>query len=134
MSYCGDHLDDLGVVYLQGPRKFSDMDVDCDGAQGGPQDDGRCDASTDTQDTTAIKWVIEGYDIGIDDLNPHEHSFVVFGNSGTKPGWKTFIARCRCRACEPQAVVCGDQMVCSSALLFSFFFFNKKKRKKEKGW
>lgn len=112
MSYCGDNLDDLGVVYLQGPSKFSDMDVDCDGAQGGPQDDGRCDASTDTQATTAIKWVIEGYDIGISDLNPHEHSFVVFGNSGSKPGWKTFSPRdVGVEPASLMAVVCGDQMV-----------------------
>ncbi len=117
MSYCGDHLEDLGVVYLQGPVKFSDMDVDCDGAQGGPQDDGRCDASTDTQDTTAIKWVIEGYDIGISDLNPHEHSFVVFGNSGTKPGWPKFSPRdVGVKPASLMAVVCGDQMVHICAL------------------
>lgn len=115
MSYCGDHKNDLGVVYLQGPNKFSNLDVDCDGAQGGPQDDGRCDASTDTQDTTSIKWILDQYDVGISDLNPHEHSYVVFGNSGTKPGWKTFNPRDA--GVEPaslMAVVCGDQMVSHS--------------------
>ncbi|KAJ3463345.1 hypothetical protein MRS44_008131 [Fusarium solani] len=74
-----------GVVYLQGEGgTFSNMDVDCDGAQGGPQDDGRCGESTTTIPTTSIKYIIEGYNVGISDLNPHEHSFVVFGNSGTK--------------------------------------------------
>lgn len=118
MSYCGDHLDDYGVVYLQGPGKFSNMDVDCDGVQGGPQDDGRCDASNTTLTETAVKYIIEGYNVGISDLNPHEHSFVVFGNSGSAFGSE--------RTFDPQeygvkkasimAVICGDNMVCLSFL------------------
>ena len=88
------------------------MDVDCDGAQGGPQDDGRCGESTTTIPTTSIKYIIEGYNVGISDLNPHEHSFVVFGNSGTKPGWKTFDPREHgVQKASLMAVVCGDKMV-----------------------
>ncbi|KAI8725485.1 Endo-chitosanase [Fusarium sp. LHS14.1] len=111
-SYCGDHLEDYGIVYLQGEGgTFSNMDVDCDGAQGGPQDDGRCGESTTTIPTTSIKYIIEGYNVGISDLNPHEHSFVVFGNSGTKPGWKTFDPReVGVQKASLMAVVCGDQM------------------------
>ncbi|KAJ4157607.1 hypothetical protein NW754_009251 [Fusarium falciforme] len=111
-SYCGDHLEDYGIVYLQGEGgTFSNMDVDCDGAQGGPQDDGRCGESTTTIPTTSIKYIIEGYNVGISDLNPHEHSFVVFGNSGTKPGWKTFDPReVGVQKASLMAVVCGDKM------------------------
>ncbi|KAF7561374.1 hypothetical protein G7046_g2758 [Stylonectria norvegica] len=111
-SYCGDHLADYGVIYLQGEDgTFSNMDVDCDGAQGGPQDDGRCGESTTTIPTTAIKSIIEGYNVGLSDLNPHEHSFVVFGNSGTTPGWKTFDPRqYGVQKASIMAVICGDQM------------------------
>ncbi|KAH8881182.1 fungal chitosanase [Thozetella sp. PMI_491] len=111
-SYCGDHLSDYGIVYLQGPNgNLSDMDVDCDGVQGGPQDDGRCHESNTTLSTTAIRDIIRSYSVGIDDLNPHEHSFVVFGNSGTKAGWKTFDPRqYGIQKASLMAVVCGDQM------------------------
>lgn len=111
MSYCGDHLEDYGVVYLQGPGKFGNMDVDCDGAQGGPQDDGRCDGSSTTIPETSVRTIIEGYNVGISDLNPHEHSFVVFGNSG-EGDWPTFDPRTvGVEKASVMAVVCGDQMV-----------------------
>lgn len=88
------------------------MDVDCDGAQGGPQDDGRCGESHTTIPTTAIKDIIQSYNVGISDLNPFEHGFVVFGNSGTKPGWKTFDPRTAgVSKASIMAVVCGDKMV-----------------------
>jgi hypothetical protein len=112
MSYCGDHLDDYGIIYLQGPGKLANMDVDCDGAQGGPQDDGRCDGSSTTIPATAVKDIIAGYNVGIDDLNPHEHSFIVFGNSGTKPNWAVFDPRTQgVRKASLTAVICGDKMV-----------------------
>ncbi|KAF4982334.1 hypothetical protein FZEAL_2033 [Fusarium zealandicum] len=106
-SYCGDHLADNGVIYLLGEGgTFSNMDVDYDGAQDGPRYDGRCDESTMTIPTTAIKSIIQGYNVGISDLNPHEHSFVVFGNSGTKAGWKTFDTReCGVQKASLMAVV-----------------------------
>ena len=114
MSYCGDHIEDYGIVYLQGPRKLANMDVDCDGAQGGPQDDGRCDASRTTIPHTAVSYIIQDLDVGIHDLKPHHHSFVVFGNSGTaeKDGWETFDPReVGVHKTSVMAVVCGDQMV-----------------------
>lgn len=112
MSYCGDHLEDYGIVYLQGPGKMSNMDVDCDGEQGGPEDDGRCDGSTTTIPETSVSYLIKEYDVGIADLNPHVHSFPVFGNSGTKPGWATFDPRTvGVEKASLMLVVCGDQMV-----------------------
>ena len=105
------------MVYLQGEGgTFSDMDVDCDGAQGGPQDDGRCKESTTTQTTTSIRDIIQGYNVGISDLNPHEHSFVVFGNSGKKAGWNVYDPRTAgVQKASIMAVVCGDKMVRTEA-------------------
>ncbi|KAL2164898.1 hypothetical protein VTH06DRAFT_194 [Thermothelomyces fergusii] len=111
-SYCGDHLTDYNVIYLKGPgSQFADMDIDCDGEQNGKGDDGRCGNSHDTQAITSFQWIVEGYNKGIKDLNAFVHPYVVFGNVGSKSGWKTF---------EPQeygikplsvmAVVCGDKM------------------------
>lgn len=113
MSYCGDHLQDYGVVYLQGPGKFSNMDPDCDGVQGGPQDDGRCAGGIDmTQSRTSINRIIKSYNVGITDLNANEHSYVVFGNAGEKSGWKTFDpVTVGVEEASLMAVVCGDKMV-----------------------
>lgn len=106
-SYCGDHLADYGIVYIK-----ANMDVDCDGAQGGHADDGRCGSSHDTQSVTSFQSTVERYGKGIHDLNANVHPYVVFGNTGTRHGWKTF---------DPQeygieplsviAVVCGDKLV-----------------------
>lgn len=119
MSYCGDHLEDFGIIYLQGPGKMANMDVDCDGDQGGPEDDGRCDDSSTTIPETAVRDVIEGYNVGIRDLNPHEHSFVVFGNSGAKKDWATFDPQSvGIEKSSIMAVVCGDQMVRSAVVYY----------------
>jgi len=88
------------------------MDIDCDGAQGGPADDGRCGASTDTQSVTSFQWMLQRYGKGIRDLNANVHPYVVFGNTGSRPGWKTFNPQEY--GVEPlsvMAVVCGDQLV-----------------------
>jgi hypothetical protein len=90
------------------------MDIDCDGAQGGPADDGRCGNSDDTQDITAFADTVKAYKKGISDLNANVHPYVVFGNSGSKAGYKTFDPQQY--GVEPlsvMAVVCGDQLVCS---------------------
>lgn len=114
MSYCGDHLEDFGVVYLQGPGKMANMDIDCDGEQGGPEDDGRCDDTGTTIPQTAIRGTLEEYDVGIPDLNTHEHSFVVFGNSGGKNDWATFDPQSvGVEKASLMAVVCDNQMVYS---------------------
>ncbi|KAF7562147.1 hypothetical protein G7046_g1989 [Stylonectria norvegica] len=111
-SYCGDHLDDYGIIYLQGnDGKLSNMDPDCDGEQGGSHDDGRCGGSTTTQERTSVRSLIESYDVGIDDLNPHEHSYVVFGNEGDTAGWRTFEPmEYGIQSASIMAVVCGDKM------------------------
>ncbi|GKT49810.1 endo-chitosanase [Colletotrichum spaethianum] len=87
--YCGDYLDKYNIIYLQGKRgRLANMDVDCDGLQGGG--DGRCGSSTDTQSETTFRDTLRGYDTGKQDLNASVHSYVVFGNQGTKSGWPTF--------------------------------------------
>ncbi|KAK3307352.1 glycoside hydrolase family 75 protein [Chaetomium strumarium] len=113
--YCGDHLADFGYVYLKGPDSaLADMDVDCDGVQHGPGDDGRCASSNDTQAETSFQGIVAGYNKGITDLNPFVHPYVVFGNRGSKPGWPTFDPREY--GIEPHAVV---PVVCNNQLHFA---------------
>lgn len=111
--YCGDHLEDYEIVYIQGNKgALANMDIDCDGAQDTEYDDGRCGSSTDTQGQTTFQETVESYDHGISDLDANIHPYVVFGNSGTKRGWKTFDPEEY--GIEPlsvMAVVCGDKLV-----------------------
>lgn len=75
------------MVYIQGGKgHLADMDIDCDGAQGGPADDGRCSygRSPDLQNTNAFQDVVAGYDAGISDLNTYVHPYVVFGNDAPR--------------------------------------------------
>ncbi|KAM7197772.1 fungal chitosanase [Naviculisporaceae sp. PSN 640] len=128
-SYCGDHLDDYNVLYIQGKRgALADMDIDCDGIQNGPADDGRCSygLSPDYQNTTAFQDIIAQYGVGISDLNTYVHPYVVLGNDAPREqkrlwtgkmgtvrkeeakGWKTFNPQSY--GVEPLsivAVVCG---------------------------
>ncbi|KAK3994497.1 endo-chitosanase [Cladorrhinum sp. PSN332] len=100
------------MVYIKGQgQSFANMDIDCDGEQGGPVTGGRC-RSLDTKGVTSFQAIVHGYDKGIGDLNPNIHPYVVFGNLGSRPGWNTF---------EPQkvdimplsivVVVCGNQLI-----------------------
>ncbi|KAK6081981.1 hypothetical protein SCUP515_02760 [Seiridium cupressi] len=90
-SYCGDHLDSDGVIYIQGTGgQFANMDIDCDGTQGGAGDDGRCGSSSDTQSQTSFEDTVAAYNKGIKDLNANVHPYVVFGNTGKKPGYANF--------------------------------------------
>ena len=112
--YCADHLDDYGVVYLQGTGgKLVNMDIDCDGIQGGPADDGRCGSSADTQDITAFQSTVQGYGTGQKDLDANADPYVVFGNTGGKnKGWPSYNPKND--GVEPlsvMAVVCGDKLV-----------------------
>ncbi|KAK5659857.1 hypothetical protein OQA88_13320 [Cercophora sp. LCS_1] len=112
-SYCGDRLSDSGIVYIKGSGSaFANMDIDCDGAPGGPADDGRCGSSSDTQSITSFQWIVKGYGKGIDDLNARVHPYVVFGNTGKKKNWKTFNPQEY--GIEPlsvMAVVCGEKLI-----------------------
>ena len=88
------------------------MDVDCDGAQGGQADDGRCASSNDTQYVSSFQDTVESYRQGIKDLNANIHPYIVFGNEGSKRGWATFDPRKH--GVEPlsiMAVVCGDKLI-----------------------
>ncbi|KAK3313968.1 glycoside hydrolase family 75 protein [Apodospora peruviana] len=112
-SYCGDHLKDASrVVYIKGTgRNFANMDIDCDGEQGGPADDGRCHNSDDTQSVTSFADTVASYGKKVKDLNANVHPYVVFGNEGSKPGWKMFDPQSV--GIEPlsvMAVVCGDKL------------------------
>lgn len=88
------------------------MDVCCDGEQGGPADDGRCNNDPSLLSITAFQSEIEDYDVGIKDLNANVHSYIVFGNTGDTPGWPTFLPEDH--GIEPlslMAVVCGENLV-----------------------
>ncbi|OTA00985.1 GH75 protein [Trichoderma parareesei] len=109
-SYCGDHLNDYRIMYLQGTNgNLVNMDIDCDGALG--TGDGSCDSSQDTQSETSFKDTVASYKKGIKDLNAYVHSFVVLGNEGSKSGYVNFDPQSV--GVEPLsivAVVCGNQM------------------------
>ncbi|TID01677.1 Endo-chitosanase [Colletotrichum higginsianum] len=109
--YCGDYLDEYQIIYLQGKNgQLANMDVDCDGAQGGG--DGRCASSTDTQSETTFRDTLRGYGTGGRDLNASLHSYVVFGNEGTKSGWPTFDpTQHGVRPLSLMAIVCNDRLV-----------------------
>jgi hypothetical protein len=66
------------------------VDIDCDGTQHSPADDGRCKSSSDTQSITAFQDIVQGYKKGIKDLDANIHPYVVFGNTGSKKGFKNF--------------------------------------------
>ncbi|KAI8958115.1 glycoside hydrolase family 75 protein [Daldinia sp. FL1419] len=112
-AYCGDHLEDSGVIYIQGGNsQFANMDIDCDGTQGGPADDGRCGNSDDTQSITSFADTVKGYGKGVEDLDAKIHPYVVFGNVGSKPGFTSFDPQEH--GIEPlsvMAVVCGDKLI-----------------------
>ncbi|KAK1991426.1 fungal chitosanase [Colletotrichum falcatum] len=109
--YCGDFVDKYKIIYLQGTKgDLANMDVDCDGAQGGG--DGRCGSSTDTQSQTTFRDVLRGYNAGPQDLNASLHPYVVFGNDGTKSGWPTFDpTQHGVQPLSVMAVICNDKVV-----------------------
>lgn len=114
-SYCGDYLKTDDVIYIQGKDgALADMDIDCDGIQGGPGDDGRCalNTSPDYQPETSFRTLVSGYRAGINELNTYVHPYVVFGNTGRKRGWRTFDPTSYgVQPLSVMAVVCGNQLV-----------------------
>ncbi|KAK6865258.1 Glycoside hydrolase family 75 [Apiospora arundinis] len=109
-AYCQDKSN---VIYIQGTKgRLADMDIDCDGRQGGPADDGRCGKSQDTQSITSFADTVRGYNKGISDLDAKIHPYVVFGNSGSKSGWKTFDPKAHgIQPLSVMAVVCGNKLI-----------------------
>ncbi len=101
--YCGDHLKDYGILYLQGENgDLVNMHIDCDGVQGDPTDDGRCGHNLDIQANLAFT-----------DLNSNIMPYVVLGNvNGTSGNSPQF--RPQQYGIEPLslvAVVCGSNLV-----------------------
>ncbi|KAK4160191.1 fungal chitosanase of glycosyl hydrolase group 75-domain-containing protein [Cladorrhinum sp. PSN259] len=118
-SYCANDPKSPSVIYLSnnggkkggGPGSLANMDVDCDGVLGSFGDDGRCSQarSADYQSTTAFRDIVQSYNVGISDLNTYVHPYVVFGNSGTKKGWKNFDpTKYGVKPLSVMAVVCGS--------------------------
>lgn len=88
------------------------MDIDCDGLQNGSGDDGRCASSEDTQSQTSFQATVAGYNKGVSDLNAFIHTYVVFGNVGTKAGYKNFNPQSQgIHPLSLMAVVCDNKMV-----------------------
>ncbi|KAI5462768.1 family 75 glycoside hydrolase [Mariannaea sp. PMI_226] len=113
--YCGDHIDDWNIVYLQGTNNdLVNMDIDCDGIQGGPADDGRCGKSLDTQSGTSFMGVLASFAPGLGNLDANAIPYVVFGNFKNNAGdnYKAFDPQQY--GVEPlsvMAVVCNNQLV-----------------------
>ncbi|KAM0692379.1 hypothetical protein Q7P36_008580 [Cladosporium allicinum] len=107
-GYCKDSTS--GVIYLHGNGKqLVNMDIDCDGQQGGGGEDGRCGSSGDTQSQTSFKDTIIDYKVGISDLNAKVHTYVVFGNDGTSPSFDP--QKYGIEPLSVMAVVCGNKLV-----------------------
>lgn len=88
------------------------MDIDCDGIQGGPADDGRCGSSGDTQSQTSFQDTVRSYGQGQRDLDANVHPYVVFGNEGSRAGYVTFNPQdYGIKPLSLMAVVCGDKLV-----------------------
>lgn len=119
-SYCGDHLRDYNVVYIQGKKgQLANLDIDCDGIQGSPADDGRCGSSGDTQSITSFQYELEEYGTGQKDLDANIHPYVVFGNVGTKKNWPTFDPKAYgIKPLSVMAVVCGNKLVRTVRTMF----------------
>lgn len=90
------------------------MDIDCDGSTKGPSNDSRCDPLGDRQTTTAFGDTIRKYHVGIKELNPFIHPYVVFGNDNenNKPGFVKFDPqKYGIKPLSLMAVVCGEKLV-----------------------
>lgn len=87
------------------------MDVDCDGNPTSiSSDDRRCDSSLDTIPATTFKPLLKKY--GINDLNAYIHTYVVFGNLGSRAGFVNFNPQdYGLQPLSVMAVVCNDQLV-----------------------
>lgn len=88
------------------------MDIDCDGIQRGPADDGRCGKSDDTQSITSFADIVASYKTGQKDLDANAHPYVVFGNEGSKPNWPKFNPQSYgIQPLSLMAVVCNNKLV-----------------------
>jgi chitosanase len=111
-SYCQRHTRH-SAIYLKGPGDLlANMDVDCDGIQNSTgSGDGRCTGLPDTQAQTAFRSILQaGY--GIPDLNTYIHPYVVLGNIGNRPWYRTFDPRTAdIYPLSVVAVLCNSKLV-----------------------
>lgn len=112
-SYCGDHITDYNVVYIQGKKgQLANMDIDCDGIQGSAADDGRCGSSSDTQSQTSFMDTVNEYDSKVKDLDANIHPYVVFGNTGKRKNYTNFDpTKYGIEPLSVMAVVCNKKLI-----------------------
>jgi hypothetical protein len=85
---------------------LANMDTDLDGVRP------RGDNPDDSQSTTTFQDLIRSYNVGIKDLHPYIHPYVVFGNEGTKSGYKQFSpTKYGIKPLSVMAVVCNNKLV-----------------------
>lgn len=113
--YCGHNLNtSSSIIYLQGRSgDLANMDICCDGIQGSPADDGRCESSPTTQSITAFQWIIESYGTNQTDLDANVHPYIVFGNVGDSPDWPSFDPQAY--GIEPLSVMA---VICNNTLFY----------------
>lgn len=105
-------------MYISGANgALVNMDVDCDGLQNGPGDDGRCGSSGDTQSQTSWDDTVAGYKKGVGKLNAYVHPYVVFGNvcdGKCESGYTVYDpTKAGVEPLSLMVVVCNNQMVCT---------------------
>lgn len=100
-SYCADIPN---AIFLKGNGEYDNMDTDCDGADNTAGD---CGNDQTGQSQTSFQDLAQSY--GISDLNANIHSYVVFGNEGSRPSFNP-----QAHGIKPlsvMAVVCDNQVV-----------------------
>ncbi|GAM88196.1 hypothetical protein ANO11243_062270 [Dothideomycetidae sp. 11243] len=107
--YCQQGVEQK-AIFIKGNGQLANMDIDCDGDQKGNGPGTACASSSDTQSETAFKDTVSQY--GIRDLDANIHPYVVFGNQGSKAGYKNFDPQAHgVRPLSVMAVVCNNKVV-----------------------
>ncbi|KAL3466904.1 fungal chitosanase of glycosyl hydrolase group 75-domain-containing protein [Aspergillus heterothallicus] len=113
-SYCQRHTSPH-AIYLKGPgASLANMDIDCDGTNttGPDPTDHRCTNSPDTQPQTAFQSLLQQPKYNISDLNTYIHPYIVLGNTGRRPTYRTFNPqRHGIHPLSLAAVVCNNKLV-----------------------
>jgi chitosanase len=141
-SYCQRHTSN-SAIYLKGAGDLlANMDVDCDGIQsvnttgirvgrgagirnrnrnraangnGTGIADTRCTGFPNTQPQTSFRSTLQST-YGIPDLNPTIHPYIVLGNTGSQPWYRTFDPRTA--DISPLSIVA---VVCNNALFYGIW-------------
>lgn len=120
-TYCGDHLEDTGLLYITGPNGLlPSMHTACDGHRG--EDRGVCDQIVGPdgwRNETAFRPLVQGLGHGLVDLNPYVHPYVVLGNTGDTGDTTNYDPRSHLiQPLSLVAVFCGNDTVVSVAVVF----------------